>query len=154
MNPQPTWTLKGTVLVACNCDYGCPCNFNARPSRGFCQGGWVWVIEQGRVDEMYVRSFGVSLFAKWRAAIHEGGGHATCYINDRATDAQRAALTRIVRGELGGPWGMFIKTYELAGPVAAPFDVRIAQHGSHARIGDVVTIEFEKIRNPVTQAEV
>ncbi len=146
--------VRGDVLIACNCDYGCPCNFNARPSRGFCQGGWVWVIEQGRVDDVDVSSLGVALFAKWPGAIHEGGGHATCYINDRATDAQRAALTRIVRGELGGPWGMFIKTYELAGPVAAPFDVRIAQHGSHARIGEVVTIEFEKIRNPVTQAEV
>jgi hypothetical protein len=146
--------VRGDVLIACNCDFGCPCNFNARPSRGFCQGGWVWVIEQGRVDDVDVSSLGVALFAKWPGAIHEGGGHATCYINDRATDAQRAALTRIVRGELGGPWGMFIKTYELAGPVAAPFDVRIAQHGSHARIGDVVTIEFEKIRNPVTQAEV
>jgi hypothetical protein len=34
------WKLKGTVLIACNCDYGCPCNFNALPTHGHCEGGW------------------------------------------------------------------------------------------------------------------
>jgi hypothetical protein len=146
--------VTGDVLIACNCDYGCPCNFNARPSRGFCEGGWVWMIERGQVDDVEVSGLAVALFAKWPGAIHEGGGRATCYIDARATDAQRGALTRIVRGEVGGPWGLFIKTYELVGPVAAPFEIHLAGHGSHARIGDVVTLQFDIIRNPVTQAEV
>jgi hypothetical protein len=42
-----TWTLKGQVVVACNCDYGCPCNFNARPTHGKCEGGWTWHVEVG-----------------------------------------------------------------------------------------------------------
>jgi hypothetical protein len=42
------WALKGTVLIACNCDFGCPCNFNALPSHGFCEGGWTWHINEGR----------------------------------------------------------------------------------------------------------
>ena len=33
------WHLSGTVFIACNCDYGCPCNFNARPTHGSCEGG-------------------------------------------------------------------------------------------------------------------
>lgn len=33
------WNLRGTVLIACNCDYGCPCNFNALPTKGHCEGG-------------------------------------------------------------------------------------------------------------------
>ena len=28
---KTSWTLKGQVIIACNCDYGCPCNFNALP---------------------------------------------------------------------------------------------------------------------------
>src|SRR6476646_4454560 len=32
--------LNGTVLIACNCDWGCPCNFNAPPTTGTCAGGW------------------------------------------------------------------------------------------------------------------
>jgi hypothetical protein len=145
--------IRGDVLIACNCDWGCPCNFNARPSRGFCQGGWIWMIESGRVDDVSLAGLGAAVFAKWPGAIHEGGGRATCYIDARADAAQRTALTRLVRGEAGGPWGIFIKTYDLAPPVAAPFDAHLAQYGSRVTIGDAVRLELKTIRNPVTQAE-
>jgi hypothetical protein len=148
------WRATGDVLIACNCDWGCPCNFNARPSRGFCQGGWIWMIEDGHVDDVNLGGLGAAVFAKWPGAIHEGGGRAAAYIDSRADEPQRAALTRVVRGELGGPWGLFIKTYELASPVFAPFNVIIAAHASRARVGDIIDLQLQKIRNPVTQAEV
>ncbi len=145
--------LNGDVLIACNCDWGCPCNFNARPSRGFCQGGWIWMIDNGQVDDVPLAGLGAAVFAKWPGAIHEGGGRATCYVDVRATGAQRGALTRLLRGEVGGPWGLFIKTYDLAAPVFAPFDVHLAHHGSRATIGDVAELALQTIRNPVTNAE-
>ncbi len=144
---------NGDVLIACNCDWGCPCNFNARPTKGFCQGGWIWMFESGAVDDVSVAGLGTAVFARWPGAIHEGGGRATCYVDVRASDAQRGALTRLLRGELGGPWGLFIKTYQLAAPMFAPFDVRLAQHGSRAIIGGVAELELQTIRNPVTKAE-
>jgi hypothetical protein len=147
------WQLNGNVLIACNCDWGCPCNFNARPSKGHCEGGWIWAIEKGHVDDVRVDGLGVALLADWPGAIHEGGGLAACYIDDRADAPQRSALTRVLRGELGGPWGIFIKTYELAAPEPARFDVSMAEHGSRATIGRVVELELKAIRNPVTQAE-
>ena len=147
------WQLNGNVLIACNCDWGCPCNFNARPSRGHCEGGWIWVIDKGHVDEVRLDGLGLALFADWPAAIHEGGGRAACYLDERADAAQRAALTRLLRGDVGGPWGLFIKTYELAGPDVARFDVHLADHGSRAVIGEVIELELQTIRNPVTQAE-
>ena len=149
-----SWRLNGNVLIACNCDWGCPCNFNARPSRGHCEGGWIWVIESGSVDDVRLDGLGVALFADWPAAIHEGGGQAACYIDDRANDQQRAALTRVLRGEFGGPWGLFIKTYQLAGPQLARFDVNMDGRASRASIENVVELELQAIRNPVTQAEV
>jgi hypothetical protein len=146
--------VSGDVLIACNCDWGCPCNFNARPTKGFCQGGWIWLIEKGRVDDVAIDGLGTAVFARWPGAIHEGGGRATCYIDERATEPQRAALTRVLRGELGGPWGLFIKTYDLAAPHVAPFDVHLAEHGSRATIRGAVELELQTIRNPVTKAEV
>jgi hypothetical protein len=151
---MPAWGVKGDVLIACNCDWGCPCNFNARPSRGFCEGGWIWLIENGHVDDVRLDGLGLALFAKWPGAIHEGGGHAACYLDERADAAQRAALTRVARGELGGPWGLFIKTYDLPEPAHARFDVHLAEHASRAKIGSAVELQMETIRNPVTQAEV
>lgn len=146
--------VSGDVLIACNCDFGCPCNFNARPSRGFCQGGWIWMFDDGRVGDVPLAGLGVAVFAKWPGAIHDGGGRATCYVDARADAPQRVALSRVVRGEFGGPWGLFIRTYELATPVFAPFAVDLARHASRATIGDVVELEFQKIRNPVSHAEV
>ena len=150
---MPAFRANGNVLIACNCDWGCPCNFNARPSRGFCQGGWIWMIENGHADEVNLGGLGAAVFAKWPGAIHEGGGKARCYVDARADEAQRAALSRVVRGEFGGPWGIFIKTYELAPPVFAPFDITLAAYGSRAAIGGHVELELQPIRNPVTKAE-
>lgn len=148
------WSVSGNVLIACNCDWGCPCNFNALPSRGNCEGGWIWMIEKGHVDDVALDNLGIAVFAKWPKAIHEGGGRAICYIDERASDAQRSALSGLMKGELGGPWALFINTYALEAPATARFEVSLADHGSRARIGDAVALELQTIRNPVTQAEV
>lgn len=148
------WSVAGNVLIACNCDWGCPCNFNALPSHGYCEGGWIWIVDKGHVDDVALDGLGLALFAKWPGAIHHGGGRAICYVDERADDAQRAALTTLLRGDLGGPWGLFNKTYALAQPETARFDVRLAGHQTRASIGEAVALEFETIRNPVTQAEV
>ena len=83
------WQLNGNVLIACNCDWGCPCNFNARPSRGHCEGGWIWVIEQGHVNDVRLDGLGLAVFADWPGAIHEGAGAPPVYMDDRADGAQR-----------------------------------------------------------------
>jgi hypothetical protein len=148
-----TLRLTGDVVIACNCDWGCPCNFNARPSRGKCEGGWVWNIGRGAVDDVAVDGLGIALFADWPGAIHEGGGRAVCYVDDRADARQRDLLRRVLHGERGGPWSIFIRTYELAGPEPTRFDVQLAEYSSRIAIGDRVQLELQCIRNPVTQAE-
>jgi hypothetical protein len=148
------WHVNGTIIIACNCDFGCPCNFNARPSRGDCEGGWVWSIDEGQVGGVRVDGLAVAVYADWPGAIHEGGGQAVAYMDDRADTPQKDALTRLVRGQLGGPWGIFINTYELAGPEPTRFAIQFAEYDTRLRIGDAVELELQKIRNPVTQAEV
>ncbi|MGH7468263.1 MAG: DUF1326 domain-containing protein [Longimicrobiales bacterium] len=148
------WQLNGNIIIACNCDFGCPCNFNARPSHGKCEGGWVWAIADGQVRGVRVAGLALALYADWPGAIHEGGGRAVSYLDDRANAQQQDALTRLVRGEFGGPWGIFINTYQLEGPAPARFDIQFAEYDTKLRIGDAVALELKKIRNPVTQAEV
>jgi len=147
------WQLNGTIVIACNCDWGCPCNFNALPSRGKCEGGWVWAIEKGHLGDVSVDGFAVALFADWPGAIHQGGGRATCYIDDRADDQQRDALSRLLHGIVGGPWSIFIHTYALTGPTPARFTMQLADYDTRVAIGDDVQLELKKIRNPVSGAE-
>ena len=123
-----SWSLNGTVLVACNCDYGRPRNYNARPTTGDCEGGWTWVVDKGVHDGVQLDGLALAVFADWPGAIHEGGGVAVAYIDERANEEQRAALTKLVRGEVGGPWAIVINTYALDGPHAVRFDGRVEDH--------------------------
>ena len=148
------WQLKGNVIIACNCDFGCPCNFNALPSRGHCEGGWIWVISEGEIRGVRVDGLAVALYAKWPGAIHQGGGTAIAYVDARGTAEQREMLAGLLRGEFGGPWGVFSNTYQLTAPAATSFLIEFADYDTRLRIGDAVELELQTIRNPVTQAEV
>jgi hypothetical protein len=149
-----TWEISGTVLVGCNCDYGCPCNFNAPPTSGDCEGGWVWRIDKGRFDDVELDGLTLAVFADWPKAIHDGGGKAVALYDERADDRQREALEALLRGSEGGPWGIFANTYELLDIIPAP--VEFESNGEHSsyKIGDYAELQVEPIRNPVTGAEV
>lgn len=41
------WSIKGPHVVNCNCDYGCPCQFNALPTYRSCMAIAAWNIEEG-----------------------------------------------------------------------------------------------------------
>ena len=148
------WSLSGTMIVACNCDYGCPCNVNGRPSLGKCEGGWTWRIDSGRYGGTKLDGLAFCVFADWPGAIHEGGGKAISYFDERADDAQRDALTTLARGDAGGPWGVFATTYELEEPRPASFDVHVDGERSRYAIGGGTALEVESIRNPVTGNEI
>ena len=52
MADHPAYHLKGYLLAACSCDWGCPCSFEARPTQGFCEGNYAWHIEEGHYQGM------------------------------------------------------------------------------------------------------
>ena len=144
---EPRWALKGTVLVACNCDYGCPCNFNARPSSGKCEGGWTWHVQQGSFGGVSLDGLNFSIYVNWPGAIHEGNGEALILVDERADDDQRRAISTLVGGNVGGPWGVLAWTWPtIHGPKPAKFEVAIDGLHSRVRIGDSVVIEATPIK--------
>ena len=148
------WKLKGTLLIACNCDFGCPCNFNALPSRGNCEGGWLWHVEQGAVGDVVLDGLSFTLYSNWPGAIHDGGGQAFSLYDERADERQVEVITSLVRGELGGPWGIFINTYDLLAIRPERFELQLDGVRSTARVGDAITLRMTTIKNPVTGVEV
>ena len=148
------WQLAGTLVIACNCDYGCPCNFNARPTQGNCHGQWVWHVERGSFGDVSLDGLSWTVTAEWPAAIHEGGGRAICLYDDRADDAQRAAIEELVRGGHGGPWGIFINTYELEAVTPVAFDLHLEGLATTVKAGDSMELALAPIANPVTGDEV
>jgi len=107
---ETKWTLTGTVVVACNCDYGCPCNFNALPTQGRCEGGWTWHVEEGRFGDTPLDDLNFTVIVKWPGAIHHGNGEGVILVDERADEKQRDAIATLVGGSVGGPWGVLAWT--------------------------------------------
>jgi hypothetical protein len=97
---------------------------------------------------------------KWPGPIHEGDGKAFLIIDERANEAQRQALLRILSGEDTEPgktvWNVFASTItQVFDPAFAAIDMSIDVAGRRARVSipALVDVEAEPIRNPVTGAE-
>lgn len=149
------WRLRGTVGIACNCDYGCPCNFNALPTQGKCEGQWTWHVEQGRFGGTPLDGLNFTVAVNWPGAIHEGNGEALILIDERADDAQRDAISTLVRGEVGGPWAVLAWTWPTVhGPKPVPYEVEFDGVHWRVRAGRSLEVASAPIRNPVTGAEV
>ena len=148
------WRLRGQVLVACNCDWGCPCNFNARPTTGKCEGGWTWHIEEGSCDGTPLDGLSFSVYANWPGAIHEGNGEALILIDQRADTRQRAAIQELLGGQVGGPWAILGWTWpKVHGPFDSTYELTFDGVNSRLKCGEYVDLEGGPIRNPVSGAE-
>jgi hypothetical protein len=149
------WELKGTVVVACNCDYGCPCNFNALPTTGKCEGTWTWHVERGNFGETSLDDLNFTVCVNWPGAIHEGNGEALILVDERSDEAQRKAIETLVGGDAGGPWGVLAWTWPtIHGPKPVPYDVHIDGVDSRVKAGDSFEVASGAIKNPVSGDEV
>ena len=91
----------------CTCAYGCPCDFNARPTQGWCKVFLGMRITKGHFDN--TRLDGLSFFAvvSFPGPLHEGNGQLQPVIDERATAAQREALFKIMSGQNSEEGTMF-----------------------------------------------
>ena len=150
-----SWQIRGDYLLACNCDWGCPCNFNAPPTTGFCQATLGVVVEEGRYGEVDLAGCKGFLSAAWPGAIHEGNGTASVYV-DAPTESQREGLAQIVSGAAGGaPFAIFGSTFSsVSGPHFVPIRATVSGQTSEVEVEERFHFRFQPIRNPVTKAEV
>lgn len=151
----PGWHLRGHVILACNCDYGCPCNFNGLPTTGKCEGNWNWHVEHGHYGDVPLDGLTVGVAVNWPGAIHEGNGEALVVVDERADERQRQALVTLISGQAGGPWKIIATTIaRVHGPEFAPFEVTVSGFASRVRAGSFIALDMEPVRNKVTGAEV
>src|SRR5215510_9059176 len=68
------WELHGSEFGNCNCGYGCPCQFNALPSKGYCQAIVFVKIDKGHFGEAKLDGLNLAFAVAWPGAVHEGHG--------------------------------------------------------------------------------
>ncbi len=147
----PAWSLKGKVVQACNCEYGCPCDFNAPPSHGKCEGTWTWHVEEGRFGDLDMSGLHFAAACKWPGQIHEGNGEAVPILDAAASPEQLAAIGTLLGGQAGGPWAIVASTLtKLHDPQIVAWDTHIDGANTTITAGDVLTMNAAPMRNPVT----
>ncbi len=151
------WSMKGPSFGNCNCNWGCPCQFNAPPTDGTCRYVMVMRIEEGRFGDVgldglhWVGTYG------WPGAIHEGNGAMQIIVDERADEAQREGLVKILHGEETEPGATVFQVYSttvttvhetLFKPIEFDFDLE--NRTARLAVPGLVESAGEPIRNPVT----
>jgi hypothetical protein len=150
------WRIKGVKISVCNCNYGCPCQFYAPPTYEKCEGLDVLDIEEGHFGDVSLDGLRVGLIAGWPGSIHEGSGVGQAVIDQRADEAQREALYKIVSGAEQEPttaFSIYASTmHEDYAALIKPIEMRRDLEGRTAAVfvPGVVEIEVQPIRNTVT----
>ncbi|HEY3525630.1 MAG TPA: DUF1326 domain-containing protein [Nitrososphaeraceae archaeon] len=167
---RPIWKVKAYFLDACNCDWGCPCQFNAKPTHRNCEGVAGYHIVTGIYGTtVKLDGLNMALIASWPGPIHEGHGRASFYIDNRANEKQFEALSNIITGRAGGgPFEVYASTIEkLQEPKKARIKFQSSDLRSRVSVFDksgekkpkrkngqdrdiIAEARLEPIRNPIT----
>jgi hypothetical protein len=151
------WSIKGPEIATCNCEWGCPCQFNALPSHGNCRAAVAMRIDEGHFGDVKLNGLKfVGLFA-WPKAIHEGHGEGLPVLDERASPAQREALLKILGGQETEPFATIFSviaamTEKLHEPQfkAIEFEADEEERKGRFSVKGLVEATAEPIRNPVT----
>src|SRR5437588_9887885 len=81
----PPWVMKGSIVGACNCEWGCPCNFDAPPTYGHCDGFYALAIAEGRFDDVSLEGVKFVFGGHSPGPVHEGGGTEILVVDENAT---------------------------------------------------------------------
>ena len=146
------WSIEADYFQGCSCDYGCPCEFEAPPTQGFCEGVGAWRINRGNYGRVSLNGLGLGFAARWPKALHEGNGTAAIFVDERANPQQREALLQIASGQAGGlPFEIIVQTLsKVLDPQFVRFQFDVKGKDSSARMGNSASVAFEPIKNPVT----
>jgi hypothetical protein len=158
MRPQTSpklntkWHLRGLYLDSCNCDWGCPCQFNAKPTYGNCEGLSAIHISEGKYGSVKLDRLNFIWIGSWPGPIHEGHGRASIYIDDKATDEQFSELSKIITGRAKGSafdvYGMTLDHFEEPKRVKMTFQTKGIR--SQIQAEGIGESHLEPIKNPVT----
>jgi hypothetical protein len=154
------WTIRAREFAHCNCSYGCPCQFDGLPTHGHCRAVVGLQIDTGHHGTTKLDGLKVVSILKWPGPIHEGKGEAAIIIDERANEAQREALLRILSGRDTEPgatiFNVFASTLEKKHhPIFSKIDFEVDIDKRRARlvVPGFGEMRGEPILNPITGKE-
>lgn len=139
------WMLEGTYVENCSCDTICPCTwsaFTARATHDRCLAMLAFHVDRGVIEEVDVSGLSFALVVDSPPIMSDGGWKVGVVMDGAATEAQAAALGRVVGGDLGGPPAMLATLIgEMAGIEMAAAEWHENNGIFGVRFGDLIDIE-------------
>jgi hypothetical protein len=147
------WHVAGDWFDVCKCEVPCPCTFAQAPTYGDCEGILAWHIREGHYGDIRLDGLNVVALSFFEGNIWAGRTKATIgmFMDERADDAQRQALTVIFGGEGGGWPGEFASLIgELRGIEYVPITFEIADDLAYwaAEVPGKATARAEALTGP------
>ncbi len=154
------WSIRGPSFGNCNCDWGCPCQFNALPTHGDCRAMSAVRIEEGHFGGVRLDGLTLILTVAWPGPIHEGDGTAQLIVDERADERQREGLIAIGHGRETAEGATAFQVFNSTcshqlDPLFRPiqFECNIEQRLARVVVDGLLESTGEPIRNPVTGDE-
>lgn len=145
-----TWALKGAWFKNCNCDPGCPCDFNQAPTHGQCEGIVAMRVDEGHFGDVSLDGVKFAGAAYWPGRIDEGDGHIVPIVDESANEEQRQAVLTLLSGQAGGTLFEIFSAVcpHVREPVFAPidFDFDIESRSGRLKVEDLIDTEVETLR--------
>jgi hypothetical protein len=148
--------MNGSIVGACNCDWGCPCNFDVAPTDGRCDGVYVWSVDEGHHGDVDLAGLKFSWAAHSEGPMHEGNVTSVLIVDEGATSEQREAVQTLWKDSSGPPFEIFRAiTATWLEPITAPIEFDAAGINSKVRIGggEIYELALARVKNPVTGSE-
>lgn len=147
----PDWTIKGELILNCNCTVFCPCVVSLGkhpPTEGYCQA-WVGIrIDEGQFGDESLSGLNVGLIMDIPGNMGRGNWKAAAYIDDRASDAAYDALVAIFSGAARGTTGLFgMLVSEFLGAQRAPVSFETEGNARRLMVGKIIQGEIVPVTN-------
>jgi len=144
-----SYRIRGAYFESCNCEAICPCRMiggvpGGRSTYGVCYGVLSWQIEEGHVGETDVSGLAAAIVCRYDDDEPGSPWSIVLHVDERGDEEQRAAVARVLLGDLGGthvsrlPWVR--KARHLIDVRTSPIELSSGDEGHVLHVGTAIAM--------------
>lgn len=149
-----TWQISGDYFENCNCDVICPCVASplgplaAQPTQGACEAPLAFHVDSGSYGDVTLDELNAVVVLRTPGPMADGNGTVALYVDERADERQREALTAIFSGQAGGPMGALAPLVsEILGVKSVPINFHMEKRHRSVEVPGIMQLAVSATPN-------
>lgn len=141
--------LKGQVVGAGSCEWGCPCSIEMMPAQGCCRASYVWHVQEGHYQGLSMAGCIFAMVLDFPGPLTEGAGTGMVVVHDRISRKCRNLVEAMIV-EIP-PFNVFYQRLTtFLGFSYLPIDLKVDGVYSRVSIPESLECALMPMTNPVT----